>query len=85
MALEPSEEATLSKDSVSLSLVDDVTEIILHESVLDQVSPDVITTEEKGDSEKTTGMLEIHGQIFQEIISAIIALICDVHLFHDNM
>ena len=83
-ALESSKEVTQSKDSISLSLVDDVSEIILHEPVPDQVTPDVIITE-KGDSEKTTGLIEIHGQIFQEIVSGIIALICDVQLFHDKM
>ena len=83
--LESSEEVTQSKDSISLSLLDDVSEIILHESVSDQVTPDVTIAMEKGDSEKTTGLIEIHGQIFQEIVSGIIALICDMHLFHDKM
>ena len=63
-ALESSEEATQSKDSVSLSLLDDVSEIILHESTPDQVTPDITRTEETDNTEKTTGMIEIHGQIF---------------------
>ena len=40
-ALESSEEVTQSKDSVSLSLVDDVSEIFLHDSVPDEVTLDV--------------------------------------------
>ena len=40
-ALESSEETTQSKDSVSLSLVDDVSEIFLHDSVPDEVTLDV--------------------------------------------
>ena len=40
-ALELSEEAIQSKDSVSLSLVDDVSEIILHEPVPDEVTLEV--------------------------------------------
>ena len=59
-ALESSEEATRSKDSVSLSLVDDVSETILHESVPDQVTPDVTITE-MDDSDKTIGLIEVHG------------------------
>ena len=39
--LESAQGATQSKDSVSLSLVDDVSEIILHESVPDEVTLDV--------------------------------------------
>ena len=40
-ALELSEDATQLKDTVPLSLVDDVSEIILHESVPDEVMLDV--------------------------------------------
>ena len=40
-ALESSSEATQLKDSISLSLIDDVSEIILHESVPDEVISDV--------------------------------------------
>ena len=40
-ALESSEEVTQSKDSVSLSLVDDVSEIFLHDSVPDEATLDV--------------------------------------------
>ena len=40
-ALESSEEVTQSKDSVSLSLVDDVSELFLHDSVPDEVTLDV--------------------------------------------
>ena len=40
-ALESSEEATQSEDSVSLSVVDNVSEIFLHESIPDEVTIDV--------------------------------------------
>ena len=39
--LESSEEVTQSKDSVSLSLVHDVSELFLHDSVPDEVTLDV--------------------------------------------
>ena len=40
-ALKSSSEATQSKDTLSLSLIDDVNEIILHESAPDEVTLDV--------------------------------------------
>ena len=79
-ALESLEEATQSKDSVSFPLVDDVSEIILHESGPDQVTPAVTTEEEKDGSEEATRLIVIHGQIFHKIISGSITLIYNVHV-----
>ena len=46
--LESAQEAAQTKEGVSLSLVDDVGEIVLQDSIPDEVTPD-ITVEDEGE------------------------------------
>ena len=61
--LESAQEATQSKESVPLSLVDDARQIIVEDSIPDGMIPDVTVEDEEGEFGEKDGLKKSTGDI----------------------